>query len=371
VIEIRPVRTRRDKHAFLTFPWRIYQQDPLWVPPLLRAREKATDPSQGAFFQGGYADFFTATRDGRIAGTVCCSHEHGGERGECSLGFFECLNDYQVAEALFQHASTWARDHDLTMLCGTYNLDREDARGILVEGWDRPPAILCGHNPPYYPEYFERFGFVKRHDDGLAYALDIDPQGRSIQRVQRLADRVRRRRDFTIRSANLADLDGEIDRILLLQNRALEHLPGYVPFTRQAVVGMLMPLVDLADPDLILFAEMDGQAVGWFPAIQNFNEILIHLNGLRYPWDYVRALRYKNLKPKGLSVKSVAVLPEYWDTGVAILLFAEMARRAIPKGYQWADFSLTGEDNPDTYNIAHHAGARIYKRYRFYKKELV
>jgi GNAT superfamily N-acetyltransferase len=133
---------------------------------------------------------------------------------------------------------------------------------------------------------------------------------------------------------------------------------------------MLLPLKDLADPDLILFAEADGQAVGWFPAIPNFNEIVIHLNGLRHPWDYLRALRYQNLKPKCLTIKSVAVLPEYWDTGVAILLFAEMARRAIAKGYQWADLSLTGTDNPDTWDLAHHMGAVIYKRYRFYKKQL-
>jgi len=76
------------------------------------------------------------------------------------------------------------------------------------------------------------------------------------------------------------------------------------------------------------------------------------------------------MKPKSLAVKSVAVLPEYWDTGVAILLFAEMAKRALEKGYRWADLSLTGEDNPDTWDLAHHAGAKIYKRYRFYKKEL-
>jgi len=121
---------------------------------------------------------------------------------------------------------------------------------------------------------------------------------------------------------------------------------------------------------LILFAEADGQTVGWFPALQNLNEILIHLNGLRYPWDYLRAWRYKDSKPKCLSVKSVAVLPEYWDTGVSILLFAEMAGRAIAKGYRWADLSLTGEENPDTWDLAHHMGASIYKRYRFYKKEI-
>ena len=109
--------------------------------------------------------------------------------------------------------------------------------------------------------------------------------------------------------------------------------------------------------------------VGWFPAIQNFNEILFLFNGLHHPWDYLQALRYKNQKPKCLSVKSVVVLPEYWDTGMAILLFAEMGRRAIIKGYQWADLSLTGEDNPDTWDLMHHTGAKIHKRYRFYKKE--
>ncbi len=369
-IEVQLVRNRRQQHAFLTFPWQLYRSDPLWVPPLLPERRKATDPRRGMYFKDGYADFFLARKDGHLAGTVCCSHENGGEAGECSLGFFECIDDYPVAEALFQQAGAWARAHDLTVLCGTYNLDREDGRGVLVEGWDRPPAILCGHNPPYYSGFFERFGFVKRHDDGLAYAMDIDLAGRSIQRAQRLADRVRQRRDFSVRCANFTDLDGEIDRIWGLMNRGLEHLPGFVPYTREAIAGMLLPLKDLADPELILFAEADGKTVGWFPAIANFNEVLIHLNGLRYPWDYVRALRFKNLKPKGLSVKSVAVLPEYWDTGVAILLFAEMARRAIPKGYRWVDFSVTGEDNPDTWNIAHHAGARIYKRYRFYKKAL-
>ncbi len=370
MIEIRPILSARERHAFLTFPWQIYRNDPLWVPPLLPERKKATDPKRGLYFKEGYADFFAAYRDGRMAGTVCCSHEYGGDVGECSLGFFECIDDYAVAEALFQHAEHWAHAHNLTMLCGTYNLDREDNRGILIEGRDRPAALLCGHNPPYYGEFFEKYGFGKRHDDGLAYAIDLDPQNARIQRMIHLAERVRRRRDFTVRHADPSNFDAEVDRITLLQNRSMEHLPGFVPYTPESVAAMLLPLIDMADMELVLFVEDGGQAVGWFPAIPNFNEILIHLNGLRYPWDYLRALRYRNYKPKSLSIKSAAVLPEYWDTGAAILLFADMARRIIAKGYRWADLSLTGEDNPDTWDIAHHTGAKIYKRYRFYKKEL-
>ena len=131
MIEICPIQNRREKRAFLTFPWKIYRNDPLWVPPLLLEREKASDPARGLFFKNGYAAFFAAFKDGRMAGTICCSHEHGGEAGECSIGFFDCIDDYDVAEALFHHAEGWAREHGLTSLCGTYNLDREDGRGIL------------------------------------------------------------------------------------------------------------------------------------------------------------------------------------------------------------------------------------------------
>ncbi len=370
MIEVRPVESAAEKRRFLTFPWRLYRNDPLWVPPILSEREKMTDPKRGHFFQGGHADFYMAYKDGKEAGTICCSHEYGGDPAECSIGFFECVDDFEVAAAMFEQAERWARAHDLSMLCGTYNLDREDGRGILVDGWDRPPAILCGHNPPYYWKFFERCGFGRRHDDGLAYACPLDEANPRIQRLYRLAEKVQERKGFTVRHANMADLDAEIGRVQVLQNRALEHLPGFVPYDRASVEGMVLPLKDLADPELILFAEADGQTVGWFPAVPNFNEVLIRLDGLRYPWDYARALRYAKLKPKCLAIKSVAVLPEYWDTGAAILLFAEMAKRAIRKGYQWADLSLTGEDNPDTKELARHMGARVYKRYRFYKKEL-
>jgi GNAT superfamily N-acetyltransferase len=370
MIEVRPVQNASDKRRFLSFPWQLYRDDPLWVPPIYGDREKLTDPERSHFFKGGYADFFVAYKDGKLAGTVCCSHENGGDPQECSIGFFECVDDFNVATALFQQSECWAREHNLGMLCGTYNLDREDRRGILVEGYDRPAALLCGHNPPYYHKFFEEYGFGKRHDDGLAYACPIDEGSSRIQRLYRLADRVQGRKSFTVRHANMQDIDAEIERITLLMNQAMAHLPGFVPYDRASVEGMLLPLKDLADPELILFAEADGQAIGWFPAIPNFNEILIHLNGLRYPWDYLKALRYQKMKPKCLTIKSVAVPPEYWDTGVAILLFAEMARRANKKGYEWLDLSLTGDENPDTRYLAHHMDAKIYKRYRFYKKEI-
>jgi GNAT superfamily N-acetyltransferase len=376
MIDVRPVRTAREKNLFLTFPWRIYRHDPLWVPPLLPERRKTIDPKRGKFFEDGYAELFIAWKDGKPVGTISCAEDQSATRsrgfGECQVGFFECVDDYAAAEALFMQAARWARERRLIRLLGTYNLDREESRGVLVEGRDRPPAVYCGHAPEYYPGFFEQYGFTKFGGDGVAYAADLDLNKPEIRHLMELAARIRQRKqNIVVRGANLKDIDSEIDRIVELQNRGLAHMFDYTPYTRAAIEAMVLPMLDVIDPELVLFAEVDGRPAGWFPAVPNLNEVLIHLNGLRYPWDYLRAIRYSRYQPKSIAIKSVVVPPEYWDTGVGVLLFDEMARRAAAKGYTWADLSLTGEDNEDTRPLALRMGAKVYKRYRFYEKSLI
>jgi GNAT superfamily N-acetyltransferase len=374
-IEVRPAASKHERRVFLTFPWTIYRGDALWVPPLIPEKEKVIDPARGLFFRDGAAELFIAWKDAQPAGTICLAEEKNNTRhkgfAECMYGFVECIDDYTVFEAMFHHAENWARARGMRSFYGPYNLDREDSRGILIEGRDRPPAVYCGHHPPYYQEFFERYGFEKGGEDGLAYAIDIDLNQPKVQRLMRLADQVRAKNPhFKIRSANLRDKDAEIGRIVHLQNRGLEHMPGFVPFTRTDIESIILPLLDMVDLELVLFAEVDGEPAGFFPGVPNFNEIIIHLNGLRYPWDTLRALVYQNRKPRCLAIKSVVMEPKYRDTGLALLMFDEMVRCAAARGYQWADLSLTGEDNKDTWALAHHMGAKIYKRYRFYRKDL-
>jgi GNAT superfamily N-acetyltransferase len=371
-LEIRSVRTASQRRTFLTFPWRIYRDDSLWVPPLLPERTKTIDPQRGAFFKrGGEAEFFIAWRDDQPVGTICAaedkfSNEQRNAR-ECVFGFFEYVEDYTVFEALLNRAIEWARQRDLNGLWGPFNLDYEDSYGVLLEGRDRPPALLCGHTPPYYQHYMDRFGFQPARGDNLAYAADIDLSTPAIQRLLRLAGRARQRGDVTIRGADLTHWDDEVDRIYHLINIALAHLPDYIGWHRDALEASLTPFRDLADPELVLFAEVGGEAVGWLPGIANLNEAIIHANGLRYPWDYVKLWWHARRQPECLAVKSVLILPEYWGTSVGVLLFAEMVERAHAKGYKWFDLSLTSEDNPNTPILAERMGAKLYKRYRVYR----
>ena len=374
-IEVCRVITSAEKKAFLTFPWRIYRDDPLWVPPVLSEREKAVNPQQGSFFQHGDAEFFLAHQGKDLVGTICCAEDRCAHEShpwkDCVIGFFECYSDYAIARALFDHATAWARSRGLDALFGPFNLDYEDSYGVLIEGRDRPPVIFCGHSPAYYQGFFERYGFKPRAGDNIAFAVDLDLAHPEIQRLGRLAEKIRRRGRFRVRSGDLSHWDDEIDRIYSVINRSLAHLPGFLPWRREDLQSIVESLRQFIDPDLILFAETtEDETVGWFPGIPNLNEALIHANGLRYPWNYLQLARNLRRQPECLSVKSILVPPDYWDTGVAALLFDEMARRAASKGYRWIDLSLTSDDNPRTPALAERMGGKIYKRYRVYRKWL-
>ncbi|NTU75726.1 MAG: hypothetical protein HGA86_06365, partial [Anaerolineaceae bacterium] len=193
-IRVKPVRGWRERRIFLGFPWKIYAQDPLWVPPIYAERARISDPVKSPFIQrGGKVEFFIAWRDGKPAGTICAAEdvETNTRRGtrDCMIGFFECIEDGSVARALFTAAEDWARPRGLETLYGPFNLDYEEAYGVLVEGRNHPPALLCGHTPAYYEQFFVENGFVPAHRGAALPARDIrgaceTQQGRGVLQRQ-------------------------------------------------------------------------------------------------------------------------------------------------------------------------------------------
>jgi GNAT superfamily N-acetyltransferase len=285
------------------------------------------------------------------------------------FGFFEYIEDYDVFTALVEKVIEWAREQGLNALLGPFNLDYEDGYGVLLRGRDRPPTLLCGHSPPYYRDLMERYGFVPARAANLAFAIDVQ-ETPATQRLARIANGLRKRDRIRVRSANFDDWQGEIDRVHHLLNNCFTWAEDNIPWSREDVESLVARFRQIADPELALFAEVEGKTVGLFLGAPNLNEIFIHVNGLRYPWDYIRLLRYMRLKPKCLAIKSVLVLPEYQKSGASVLLFDEMRQRAVAKGYSWADLSITSEDNPDTPQLAQRMGAVEYKRWQVYELPL-
>ena len=369
-VRIEQIRTKRDLRKFLTFPWKIYRDDPLYVPPLLPERFDMLNPHKGVFLQRGKADLFLAYLGKQLVGTICAAEDPptNQNRGtnECVFGFLEYVEDYQVFQALIETAREWGRKRGLDTLYGPWNLDYENGYGVLVEGRDVPPVLMCGHTPVYYSEFMDRYGFVPARAQNVALRITLEetPQ---MKRLARLAERVRAQGKIQIREARFDQWSEEVGLIHDLLNKALAHLDDSIGWHREALEATLEPFRTIADPMLILFAEVEGKTVGFLPGVPNLNEILIDVNGLRYPWNYLQLLWWMQFrKPACLSAKSVLVLPEYWNTGVIVLLMDEMAARARKKGYQWIDMSITSADNPTSVLTAEKLGAEIYKRWQVY-----
>lgn len=376
-IAIHPVLSASEQRAFYNFAWQVYQDDPNWVPHLWPQR-KAYLTGKATFFTYGEGQFWMAKRGRDVAGTIGTAIDHSRNRHTgkkaAIFGFFEVIpGDYPAAQALWDHASRWASSRGMTELHGPYNFSANDDPGFLSEGYQYPPCVMMGHNPPCYPEYAERYGF-ERLQESLAYRFDfaqIDfdvANGPEI--VHRIAARaVQRHGASVLRTPKLADWEAEIERLHPVYNKSLAVLPEFSPLELVEFRSQAESLKPIVDPKLVFIAEVEGKPVGLALGLPNIMEALIHANGLRYPWDYLRfGLAQRNIH--SASFKILAIDPEYWGHGLEVLMFLEMGKAMIKKGYLWADASLTNELNPQTNKLATRMGAKVYRRYCEYRISL-
>jgi len=375
-VEVVEIRGERDRHEMVMFPWTVYRGDKNWVPPIIKEREKLLDPDRNPFFQRADVTLLAARRDGRMVGTIAAFINHRFndylKQKVGFFGFFEVLDDYEAAEAMLRTARDWVQQRGMSELRGPINFHRDRERGILVEGADCPPPMLCGHTPPYYKDFVERFGMVKHADDfcrRLWVSKVVGPDGSLLPRLARLEKVARRRTHLKIRRARLEDWDNEVQRVRELYDATIGQLPDHVPWSDEDLAAFAEKLRPFVDPDLILFGEVKGKTVGCVLAFPDFNQVLIHLNGhidglhKLLAWWYMRRIDVVSFKVGG-------VLEQYQGLGIEALLLLELARAGLAKGYRWVDLSLNAENNDRINTLVSHFEVENYKRYRVYKLSL-
>ena len=375
-VKVRPVATRRDLKAFVKFPWRVYRGDPLWVPPLISDRLEYLDPSRGPFYKQGDVALLAAWRGRELAGTIAAfidrpRVEHM-DRQEGGFGFFEVLDDYEVARALLDACREWLRARGMTTVRGPTSFGDNDCPGILIEGTDYPPAMLEAHTPPYYRDFLERYGMVKDHDL-YAWRATFERVGSELQgapsELVHVADAVKGAGKVRIRSVRLEDWPAEVVTIRDLFNATIGQIPEAVPMGEEEFRRLADQMRPFLDPDLALIAQVDGRPVGFCVMIPDTNRVLRHLNGRLFPFNWLMVRRWIR-QIDVVSFKLKGILPEYRRRGIDALLYVEALSKAKKNGYAWLDGSLTSELNPAVNVIAQSRGAERYKHYRLYRMEL-
>lgn len=378
-VSIHPVETGADKRAFYKFAFRVYKDDPVWVPHLWPQRKDYLD-KKAAFFTFGEGDFWLAKEGGQVVGTIGTAIDHSRNRNmdwmAACFGFFEVLpGRYDVAGFMWDFACAWAREHGMTELVGPYSFSSSEEQGFLVAGFEQPVSVMLAHNPPYYPEFAEQYGFRKSElGDWVAYRFDFSQIGYSMDNAPnalgRIAERARRRHgEQIVRIPKMKDWDAEVERLHDIYNKSLAVLPEFSPMELAEFRAQAMGLKAIIDPDLVLIAEVDGKAVGFALGLPNITEALKVANGLQFPWDYVRLMCARS-RIESASFKILAIDPQYWGYGLEAAMILEMGRQFLRKGYLWADASVTGEYNPQTNKLATRFGAYVYRRYREYRLAL-
>lgn len=372
-ITIQPVRTEAEKRAFYQFAFRVYRNDPNWVPHLWPGKKAYLD-KKAAFFTYGEGEFWMAKEGKEIVGTIGTGIDHARNRGmnwKVGLfGFFEVLpNRYDVAKTMWDFACEWSRQRGMEQLQGPYSFSGEDDYGFLVEGCDTAPSVLMGHTPAYYSEFADRYGLQKIYEN-VAYRVDLAGNASDLEKlpaaVTRIADRARQRHGSSVRVPQMKDWDVEVEKLWRIYNTSLAVLPEFSPMELASFREQAAGLKEIIDPELVFIAEDEGKPVGFALGLPNVAEALKHANGLQYPWDYLRlALAMKRIK--SASFKIMAMDPAYWGYGLDSIMYLEMAKAVVRKGYTWVDASLTGEDNPQTNRLLSRVGAYVYRRYRIYQ----
>jgi GNAT superfamily N-acetyltransferase len=375
-IQVRAVEGRRELDAFCRFPWRIYKGDPHWVPPLISDRREYLDPKTGPFYTHADVALLMVWRQRQVVGTIAPFIDRDLVEQTCrtvgGFGFFETVNDWEVARALLDAACGWLRERGAVAIEGPTSFTANEAPGVLVEPIDGPQAMLEAYTPLYYQDLLERYG-MQTLDDRYGYRVPASQFGENLEKLPalllRAAEAVRTAAKVQIRRLRMADWDKELLLALYLYNETIKDVLDIPPLSEADFRRMAGPLKDLVDPDLALIAEVEGKPVGFGVAIPDVNRVLIHLNGRLFPFGWLKA-RYWMRHIDTVSFKLMGVLPEYRRRGIESLLYVEMLKAIFGKGYAWLEGSVTSAKNPGINLIAAHLGAERHKHFRVYQMAL-
>ncbi len=369
-ISVRSVRTKRDETKFIKFQWKVYEGNPCWVPPLLMDRRKLIDRRKNPFYQHSRMELFLAERDGEIVGRIgaVVNDNHNREHNENIgfFGFFECYDDQEVADALLNEAGRWLRQQGVNAVRGPASPSVNDEYGLLIEGFDRPPAVLMAYNPPYYQRLLETHGFRKARD---LYAYYLHKDKVFSEKLTRVAEMLKKRDGLLFRSINIKDFDIEVTIVRDLYNRAWERNWGEVPMTEEEFRYAAADLKTIVDPSLVVIAEVRGKPAGFAMSLPDLNMIMKeNKRGYLIPF-LIRFLLFRK-RINFIRIVILGVLPEYKSLGIAGVLFYETGKRSAEGGYPSGEASWVLEDNVMMIRSAELMRADRYKTYRVYELPL-
>ena len=361
------VTSRRHLKQFVELPYTHYVGNQQWVPPLRRDEYRRLTPVHNPFLRHADLALWIAESDGRAIGRIAAIDDrlHNEKHHEHAVffGFFEADSEATTRQ-LVAAVDEWARKRGATVLRGPANPSLNESAGLLVDAFDLPPSILMPYNPPEYARFLEACGFSKSKDL-FAWTMDLSlPLG---ARIVRVATRLRKRHDLVVRPVDLAQFDRDLAHLQTIYREAWQDNWGFVAPTDEEIKQLAADLKPIIDPEMAIFAELNGRPVGCAIAIPDMNQVLKRMNGRLLPFGIWHFLRRASIVDR-VRVILAGVLPEMRQIGLWPLLIADLFERGVRRGYRSGELSWTLEDNDDVNAGIQAAGGVHQKTYRLYER---
>jgi GNAT superfamily N-acetyltransferase len=342
---------------------------------LRRDVETLLSRTKNPFFEHAEAEYFIAERDGDVVGRIAAIsnrlHNETHEDRVGFFGFFESIDDQDVANALLEAAAGWCRALGHDVLRGPTSFSVNDECGLLVDGFDTPPALMMPHNPPYYIGLLERAGLVKAKDLWVYQGGSEQGYVPVPERLARATEMIRQRQGITLRSLNMKDFEGEVERIKELYNSAWEKNWGFVPMTEHEIDHLAEQFKPVVIPEMVPMAEKDGKLIGFGIALPDLNVIFrTNRSGRLFPMilRLLWALKMKRIRRARILL--LGVVPAYRGKGVDAMLYHWIWTKSAERGIYWGEAGWILEDNPAMNAGLEKMTFRVYKTYRLYDRRL-
>ncbi len=366
------LKDHRLQNAFIEFPFKLYRNTPQWVPPLKIDMRQVFKPNY-AFYQYGEAAFFLAiSKSGEVLGRIAVANNRRyndfHKTKTAFFYYFECIEDRQIAEALFAKLFNWARKQGLNRVLGPKGFTVLDGFGLLIEGFAHRPAFGQAYNPPYYPALVEAQGFSKVSDNFSAW---VDKSVEVPEKIARAAALVKKRMGFSVplfkSKGDLRKIVGDLQK---LYNESLAAPAGNPPITDEDMAILVKQLLWIADPRLIKIIYKDGKTIGWLLVYPDIGAALQRINGRLFPFGWLQIL-LESKRSHWVDMNGIGIVEEYQRYGATAVLYQEFYQSIMESDqYNYAEILQIREDNINSLMEVANINVHFHKKHRLYEKVL-
>lgn len=373
-VEIREVALGGDLKDFLNLVDYVYRDDPQYIRPLdmeLKARLSKKNP----FFEHAEGIVFTAHRNNFCVGRITAQIDHGHlavhQDDAGFFGFFDTIDDSEVASALLDRASRWVADRGMKHLRGPLSLSLWDEAGCLVDGFDSPPMIMMPHHRPYQGKLIEGAGFERARTLN-AWRYEV---GNLKRRVQKAYDDVAAMPEVTARTVNPHNVEGDARVIMDVFNDAWADNYGFVPYTPNELDKFTKDLKLVVRPEITCIVFVHGEPAAVAVALPNLNEVIADFGGKLFPMGLPKLLyRMKIQRPETARLMILGVSKKFRNNrkyaALSLYMYARLNEAGRKLGIRWGELSWTDEANAPVNAAIRMMGGTLYKQYAIYQRDV-